>query len=39
MLPPELTKHVKEKVADYKLIIRDLPGEMAKAKELYESDE
>ncbi|MFA7384130.1 MAG: HDOD domain-containing protein [Desulfurivibrionaceae bacterium] len=38
-LPPELTEHVKEKVADYKIIIRDLPGEMAKAKELYESDE
>ena len=38
-LPPELTGHVKEKVADYKIIIRDLPGEMAKAKELYESDE
>jgi putative nucleotidyltransferase with HDIG domain len=38
-LPPELTEHVKEKMADYKIIIRDLPGEMAKAKELYESDE
>ena len=38
-LPSELTAHVKEKVADYKIIIRDLPGEMAKAKELYESDE
>ena len=37
-LPPELTEHVKEKVADYKIIIRDLPGEMAKAKELYESE-
>lgn len=38
-LPPELTEHVKESVADYKIIIRDLPWEMAKAKELYESDE
>ena len=38
-LSPELAGHVKEKMADYKIIIRDLPGEMAKAKELYESDE
>ena len=38
-LPPELAAHVKERMADYKVIIRDLPGEMAKAKELYESDE
>lgn len=38
-LPPELTEHVKERVADYKIIIRDLPGEMAKAKELYEASE
>ena len=38
-LSPELAQHVKEKMADYKIIIRDLPGEMAKAKELYESDE
>lgn len=38
-LPPELTAHVKERVADYKIIIRDLPAEMAKAKELYGSDD
>ncbi|HCC54788.1 MAG TPA: metal-dependent phosphohydrolase [Desulfobulbaceae bacterium] len=38
-LPLELAAHVKERMADYKIIIRDLPGEMAKAKELYESDE
>ncbi|OGR00295.1 MAG: metal-dependent phosphohydrolase [Deltaproteobacteria bacterium RIFOXYD12_FULL_55_16] len=38
-LPSELTEHVKGKMADYKIIIRDLPGEMTKAKELYESDE
>lgn len=38
-LPSELAAHVKERMADYKIIIRDLPGEMVKAKELYESDE
>jgi putative nucleotidyltransferase with HDIG domain len=38
-LPPELKAHVKQRVADYKIIIRDLPGEMAKAKELYGADE
>jgi putative nucleotidyltransferase with HDIG domain len=38
-LPPELTEHVKERVADYRIIIRDLPGEMAKAKELYQAEE
>ena len=38
-LPPELAEHVKERMADYKIIIRDLPGEMAKAKELYQADE
>lgn len=37
-LPVELATHVKEKMADYKVIIRDLPGEMAKARELYEQD-
>ncbi|MFP3982514.1 MAG: HDOD domain-containing protein [Desulfurivibrionaceae bacterium] len=34
-LPPDLARHVKERMADYKIILRDLPGEMAKAKELY----
>jgi len=37
-LPPELAAHVKERMADYKVIVRDLPGEMSKAKELYEHD-
>jgi len=34
-LAPHLVQHVKNMKADYKIIIRDLPGEMAKAKELY----
>ncbi|MFZ5776108.1 MAG: HDOD domain-containing protein [Thermodesulfobacteriota bacterium] len=38
-LPAELAAHVKERMADYRLIIRDLPEEMTKAKELYEPDE
>ncbi|MGV1098303.1 HDOD domain-containing protein [Thiovibrio sp. JS02] len=37
-LPPDLARHVKNMMANYKIIIRDLPAEMAKAKELYESD-
>ncbi len=37
-LPPELAKHVKSMMSNYKIIIRDLPGEMAKAKELYEGE-
>lgn len=35
-LPPSLAKHVKEMMADYKTIARNLPDEMAKAKELYD---
>jgi putative nucleotidyltransferase with HDIG domain len=35
-LPPELARHVKEGMANYRIIIRDIPGEMAKARELYE---
>ena len=38
-LPPQLVGHVKERMADYKVIVRDLPDEMAKARELYESDD
>lgn len=34
-LPPPLTRHVKDMMANYKVIIRDLPAEMEKAKELY----
>ncbi len=37
-LPADLARHVKNMMANYKIIIRDLPGEMAKAKELYEAD-
>ena len=35
-LPEFLARHVKNMMANYKIIIRDLPGEMAKAKELYQ---
>ncbi|MBU0483487.1 MAG: HDOD domain-containing protein [Proteobacteria bacterium] len=34
-LPPHLIKHVQSMLANYKVIVRDLPGEMEKAKELY----
>ncbi|MDH5298768.1 MAG: HDOD domain-containing protein [Desulfobulbaceae bacterium] len=35
-LPPHLVRHVRSMMANYKVIMRDLPGEMAKAKDLYE---
>lgn len=36
-LPSEtLTRHVQEKISDYKIIARNLPDEMAKARELYD---
>lgn len=35
-LNPTLARHVKNMMANYKVIIRDLPEEMAKAKELYQ---
>lgn len=38
-LAPHLVQHVKNMKADYKIIIRDLPGEMTKARELYHPDE
>ncbi len=38
-LPPSLARHVKNMMANYKIIVRDLPGEMAKAQELYRSDD
>ncbi|MCK5403854.1 MAG: HDOD domain-containing protein [Desulfobulbaceae bacterium] len=38
-LSPSLAKHFKERMADYKLIVRDLPEEIAKATELYEISE
>jgi putative nucleotidyltransferase with HDIG domain len=37
-LPEHLVKHVKSMMANYKIIVRDLPGEMVKAKSLYESE-
>lgn len=38
-LPSHLEIHVKNMMANYKIIVRDLPGEMAKAKELYKSED
>lgn len=38
-LPGHLVRHVKSMMSNYKIIVRDLPGEMSKAKSLYESDE
>lgn len=37
-LPPSLARHVKGMMVNYKIIVRDLPAEMAKARELYHSD-
>ncbi|MFH1216839.1 MAG: HDOD domain-containing protein [Pseudomonadota bacterium] len=38
-LPPYLSGHLKSKMADYKVLLKALPGEMAKARELYDSDQ
>ncbi|ADH86039.1 HDOD domain-containing protein [Desulfurivibrio alkaliphilus] len=38
-LPPALARHVKSMMANYKIIVRDLPEEMEKAKELYRIDD
>lgn len=35
-LAPHLVKHVKSMMSNYKIIIRDLPQEMEKAKDLYD---
>jgi putative nucleotidyltransferase with HDIG domain len=37
-LPSPLVRHVRNMMANYKIIIRDLPHEMAKARNLYETD-
>lgn len=37
-LPEDLARHVKNMMANYKIIVRDLPSEMAKVKELYHID-
>jgi putative nucleotidyltransferase with HDIG domain len=38
-LPKHLAGHVRDMLANYKIIIRDLPLEMAKATNLYEADD
>ena len=38
-LPGHLVKHVKNLMNDYKVIVRDLPGEMEKAKQLYDPED
>jgi len=37
-LPKYLISHLKSRVIDYKVLLKSFPAEMAKAKELYESD-
>lgn len=39
VLGPETTEHIKSNLQEYKALGRDLPGEMQKAKELYEEAE
>ncbi len=38
-LPSYLKAHMKERMADYKVLIKDLPSEMAKAEGLYGDDD
>jgi putative nucleotidyltransferase with HDIG domain len=38
-LPAYLAGHLKTKMADYKVLLKALPAEMAKAKELYDSEQ
>jgi len=37
-LPAHLVKHVKSMIDNYKIIVRDMPEEMAKAKSLYDPE-
>jgi len=37
-LSPHLVKHVKSMMSNYKIIVRDLPQEMEKAKDLYDPE-
>ncbi len=37
-LPPYLVKHVKGMMSNYKIIVRDLPDEIAKAKDLFDPE-
>ncbi len=38
-LSPKLVKHVKSMMSNYKIIVRDVPGEMANAKALYNPED
>ncbi|RJX27307.1 MAG: HDOD domain-containing protein [Desulfurivibrio sp.] len=38
-LPDYLAGHLKSKMADYKVLLKALPAEMAKAKELYDAEQ
>ena len=38
ILSPELMKHVKDSIGEYKALMKDLPDEITKAKDIYESD-
>lgn len=37
LLSPPLASHIRDNVGEYKTLVKDLPDEMSKAKELYES--
>ncbi len=39
MLSPDLATHVRDNIEEYKALVKDLPEEMSKAKELYEPHE
>lgn len=39
VLSPALATHIHENIEEYKVLIKDLPDEMSKAKDLYESQE
>ena len=39
MLSPPLVAHIREMLVEYKALVRDLPDEMSKARELYEMQE
>jgi len=38
-LSPPLTAHIQDNIKEYKTLVRDLPDEMSKARELYEIQE
>lgn len=38
-LPPYLNTHLKNRMAEYKVLLKALPAEMAKARELYDADQ